>query len=83
VSPLVGCIALIGIMAIVILALAIFLSRASLSSDRRHGTSGSLSGALLHAQSLIEPGKENVAEAVEKAEERTSDDDASGDPPQR
>jgi hypothetical protein len=79
-SAVLGFLALIGIAAMVVAAAAVLLSRTRLSSDRRHGTSGSLAGALLHVQSLIEPGKKRVAEVVEKAAERAVED-PSGDPP--
>jgi len=43
-----------------------------------HGTSGSLSSAMLEVQSLLEPGKRHVVEVVQDEKE---DADAAGDDP--
>jgi hypothetical protein len=48
--------------------------------DRSHGTSGSLSSAMLNVQSLLEPEKRHAAESIQ-AEREAGDEDPGGDPP--
>ncbi len=69
----------IAAIVVVIIAVAVIAIR-SMSRDRRHGTSGSLSSAMLNVQSLLEPEKRHAVESLQ-ADDEKSDEDFSGDPP--
>ena len=71
-----GILCIIGILLCVgfILAVAIIAIR----GDKSHGTSGTLSGAALEIQSLLEPEKKKVVETMRAGEAR-SEKDQSGD----
>jgi hypothetical protein len=58
--------------ALILIGFMVAVAIGSMRSSRR-GTSGSLSGAMLEVQSLLEPGKRHAAESV-RAEESESDD---------
>ena len=72
-----GSLALIAIVVAVIAITAALIAR--MKRDTSHGTSGTLSSAMLHVQSLFQPEKERMVESIrgEREEER----DTSGDPP--
>ena len=72
-----GVLAILGI-AVVLIALAA-LAIAKIKSDTKHGTSGTLSSAMLHVHSLLQPDKERMAESIRA--EREDENNQSGDPP--
>lgn len=70
------------LLAIALLAIAavMFVAIRMSHQEKRHGTSGALSGAMLEVQSLIDPAKKKVIEARQR-ETESEEDDESGDPP--
>jgi hypothetical protein len=52
----------------------------AITRDRSHGTSGSLSSAMLNVQSLLEPEKRHAVESIQ-AEREDGNEDPGGDPP--
>ena len=74
---LLGILCIIGIVLCVafILAVAVIAIR----GDKSHGTSGTLSGAALEIQSLLEPEKKKVIETMRAREERSEEDHAGDD----
>jgi len=75
-------IVLLILIAVAVLAIAAFGISAITRDRGKHGTSGSLSSAMLEMQSLVDPGKKQVLEATRELEE-AEEDDASGDRPKR
>ncbi|MGZ5494467.1 MAG: hypothetical protein ACXW3E_14485 [Thermoanaerobaculia bacterium] len=73
-----GIAALLAIFAAIVAVTA--LAVGAISRDRRHGTSGSLSSAMLNVQSLLEPEKRHAAESIQ-AEREDGDEDPGGEPP--
>ena len=71
--------ALLAIVALTIVIAALLI--VMVKRDTKHGTSGSLSSAMLHVHSLFQPEKERMVESIRG--EREDEGDASGDPPQR
>ena len=62
------------VIALVVIALRFMLR------DRRHGSSGSLSAAMLNVQSLLEPEKRHAVESI-RSEREDGDEDPGADPP--
>ena len=73
---------LAGVILLLIIVLGVValttLAIVSLKRDRNHGTSGSMSSAMLEVQSLLEPEKKHTIEAKRQIEESEEDDDSSG-----
>jgi hypothetical protein len=76
VTILIGVLILLAVVAAVIGLLA--LSIGSMRKDRDHGTSGTLSSAMLEVESLLTPQSRHVIESVHG--EARDDDDAGGPP---
>ena len=74
-----GVLALIAIIVVTVVIATLLI--VMVKRDTKHGTSGSLSSAMLHVHSLLQPEKERMVESIRG--EREDESDASGDPPQR
>lgn len=72
-SLVLGFLAIVAIV-ILVIVLAALAIQAIVRDRGQHGTSGSLSAAMLNVQSLLEPEKRHVVEQKE-AEEESEDED--------
>ena len=79
-TPVFGCLALVGI-CILVIAIVAFAITVGKRSHGKHGTSGSLSAAMTNIESLFHEGKRDVVVAMESRREDERDTD--GDPPER
>jgi len=77
VHPLLGCVVLLLIGAAVVIGLVLAIS--SMKKDSTHG-SGGLGNALQNLEGLFVESKKNVIEAQRREE---SEEDESGDPPEK
>lgn len=73
-----GILAILGILFAVILLTAFAVS-AIVRDKKTHGTSGTLSSAMLEVESLFEPGKKRVVETRREMEEREEADESGED----
>jgi hypothetical protein len=71
-----GAVALLAIAVAVGIVTAFLIAK--MKEDASHGTSGTLSSAMLQVQSLLEPEKQRMAETVR--EDREEERDGSSDP---
>lgn len=72
-----GILIIIGILLCVAFVLAVAVI--AIRRDKSHGTSGTLSGAALEIQSLLEPEKKKVVETMRARAERSEDDQSGED----
>ena len=77
--PFLGCLALLGIVAGIIIIAAVAIT-AMKKSGARHGTSGSLSAAMTNIEALFHEGKGNVVDAMQATREHEGEE--SGEPPE-
>lgn len=73
-----GVLAILAIIAVVAVITALAIGEI-VRDKKRHGTSGTLSTAALEMQSLLEPGKKRVVEAMHEVEERAASDESGED----
>ncbi|HUP63574.1 MAG TPA: hypothetical protein VNA69_24520 [Thermoanaerobaculia bacterium] len=74
-SLLFGALAVLGIV-LAVAAVVAFAVSALIRDRGKHGTSGSMSAAMLEVQSILEPGKKKVVETMRKEEEQEEEDHA-------
>jgi len=72
-----GILAILGILLAVIVVTGLAVS--AIGRDKSHGTSGTLSSAMLEVQSVLEPGKKKVVETMHEMEEREEEDESGED----
>ena len=76
-SLILGILAILGILLAVVVITGLAVS--ALVRDKSHGSSGSLSSAMLEVQSILEPGKKKVVETLHEMEEREEQDKSGED----